>query len=245
MRLLFIRHGQSTNNAAFEAASVPPGLPPDAVAAEEPYADRVPDPALTALGGRQAEALAGALRSGRLPVRPTHLYASLTLRAVQTAWPLAEALGLPVVLHPQAHEVGGLHRREPSGERYAEPGFSVRELQKWCPAAVPRTADGATDPDLDVPWHGGFESLADALPRARGVLAGLRRAHRADDVVALVTHQYFGQFLLADLLGLSGPPWRRFRIDNTAHVAVTADGPHPILDWINRSDHLVLHEVTN
>ena len=64
-------------------------------------------------------------------------------------------------------------------------------------------------------------------------------------MVGLVSHQYFGQFVLAAVLGLGGPPWRRFRIDNTAHVAIDFVGAHPQIAWVNRCDHLAPCDVTN
>jgi 2,3-bisphosphoglycerate-dependent phosphoglycerate mutase len=233
MRLHLIRHGQSRNNAEFARTVGPRGLG---------YPGRVPDPELTALGHRQAATLADAVRAGRTPLSLTHLYSSLTVRAVQTVAPLADALDLPVVLRDDAYEVGGVHHHDLDADtRHPVPGRSVRELSAMCPSVV---APSAVDPD--VPWHGGFETVDDALPRARRLLADLCAAHAGtNDVVGLVSHQHFGQFVLAAVLGLGGPPWRRFRIDNTAHVAIDFSVAQPQIEWVNRSDHLSLCDVTN
>ncbi|WP_158220918.1 histidine phosphatase family protein [Kineosporia sp. R_H_3] len=248
MRLIFVRHGQSSNNAAYAASAGGAADTAAGKAAERDehsgwaYPGRVPDPPLTALGLRQAEALGGALRLGRAPFRPTHLYSSLTTRAAQTARPLAEAVGLPVVLRPDLHEVGGIHHYDPvTRTRQPREGATLAALQAVCPPAVP-------GPGVDpvVPWAGGFEGDdALALPRARALLTDLRAAHGPDDVVTLVTHQYFSQFLIAVLIGLESPPWQRFRVDNTAHVAVRLEGGAVSVDWVNRGDHLAAADVTN
>jgi 2,3-bisphosphoglycerate-dependent phosphoglycerate mutase len=233
MRLYLFRHGQSQNNAAFAGA-------PDGYRFGNP--GRVPDPELTPLGHRQAAALADAIRTGRLPVSLTRLYSSRTLRAVQTAAHLADALDLPVVLREDTHEVGGIHRQDPAtGTRHPQTGLSIRRLQDVCPRA---TAPAGIDPCL--PWHGGFESQDDAPARARQLLDDLSATHgNSGDVVGLVAHQHFGQFVLAAVLGIAGPPWPRFRIDNTAHVAIDLTRPTPEIHWVNRHDHLAPDDVSN
>jgi 2,3-bisphosphoglycerate-dependent phosphoglycerate mutase len=237
MRLYLIRHGQSANNAFFTANGAA-----HRTADTQGYPGRVPDPALTPQGHQQAAALAEAIRAGRTLLPLTHLYSSLTLRAVQTATYLADALDLPVRLRADLYEVGGVHRFDTAtGTRHAMAGHSIRQLKVGCPRAV-----ATADSDQDLPWHGGFETEDDALPRARRLLTDLRRIHGGStDAVGLVTHQHFGQFLLADVLGISGPPWRRFRIDNTAHVAIDFTRPDPEVHWVNRSDHLSPREVSN
>jgi 2,3-bisphosphoglycerate-dependent phosphoglycerate mutase len=233
MRIYLIRHGQSANNAVYAASG---GL----VAGG--YPGRVPDPTLTRQGHLQAACLAEAIRDSRVPLALTHLYCSLTLRAVQTVAYLADALELPVGLRDDLHEVGGIHRFDlADGSRHPVAGLSIRDLREVCPRVV-ATAEN----DQDRPWRGGFETEADALPRARRLLSFLQQTHgRTGDVVGLVTHQYFSQFLLAEVLGLTGPPWRRFRIDNTAHVAIDFTGPHPQVDWVNRCDHVHPDQVSN
>ena len=88
-------------------------------------------------------------------------------------------------------------------------------------------------------------SDADAQPRGLRLLSDLRAAHGPDDVVVLVSHQYFAQFLLAPLVGFSGPPWQRFRIDNTATVHLHLREDFARVAWVNRVDHLATEDVTN
>jgi len=83
--MILLRHGQSEFNLHFTATRRDPGIV---------------DPKLTPLGHTQAEAAATAL-SG---VGITRIMASPYTRALQTAAPLAAALGLPVTIHAQVRE---------------------------------------------------------------------------------------------------------------------------------------------
>ncbi len=85
MKLIIVRHGQSTNNA---------GQP------------RVPDPALTPLGQQQAKCTADALRTEH-PILST-LYCSPMLRALQTADPIRALYEEPVHILPDLCESGGM-----------------------------------------------------------------------------------------------------------------------------------------
>ena len=79
----------------------------------------------------------------------------------------------------------------------------------------------------------------------RRVLSDAWGMRAPDDVVVLVSHQYFAQFLLAPLVGFSGPPWQRFRIDNTAHAHLHLREDGARVAWVNRHDHLAPSDVTN
>ncbi|UNX53451.1 histidine phosphatase family protein [Georgenia sp. TF02-10] len=83
MRLILLRHGQTTSNVGNHLDTAPPG------------AD------LTELGRQQAAALPAALAGTGIEA----VYASDLARARQTAAPLAEALGLAVQVRPGLREV--------------------------------------------------------------------------------------------------------------------------------------------
>ncbi len=83
MRLILVRHGQSEANLGNVLETASPGTD------------------LTALGRQQAEALVS--RLAHEPIAAVH--ASDARRAVQTASPLAAALGLEVAIHPELQEV--------------------------------------------------------------------------------------------------------------------------------------------
>ncbi|MDO0911051.1 histidine phosphatase family protein [Streptomyces sp. DT2A-34] len=248
MQLILVRHGQSTNNvrlAEAMAAGLGRNQTDEQIAPDvSHYLGRVPDPPLSALGMRQAEALGRALLDERTPFTPTHLYASPTTRAVQTVRPLADAARRPVLLHPDAYEVGGIHVFDPPMRtRQARPGATLMELLQHCPAVE---APPGLFHSSDEPWSGGLETQDEqAVPRAQRLLARLREAHGPDDVVLVVTHQHFSQFVLAAVLGWDGPPWQRFRLDNTGHLSLRfGDGPASV-DWVNRVEHLNPEDISN
>ena len=100
MELFLIRHGQSANNALADPAL------------------RVEDPLLTPVGELQAERTAAYLaarrhlhadaRDGGRPIFD-RLYCSPMIRAMQTARPIARALGVPYEVWVEIHEIGGIY----------------------------------------------------------------------------------------------------------------------------------------
>lgn len=83
--MILLRHGQSEFNVHFTATRRDPGIR---------------DPQLTPLGHEQAEAAAQALRHEGI----TRILASPYTRALQTAAPIAQALGVPIVINPIVRE---------------------------------------------------------------------------------------------------------------------------------------------
>lgn len=177
-----MRHAQSESNRLW-AEGGPAGTPD-------------PDPPLSALGERQAVALARA--AGHLVWRPTHVYASVSERARATAAPLAAALGLPVLEHATLHEVGAPET----------PGQAAR--------------------------------------RAERLVVDLRARHQGHDVVVLVTHVWFGQFLLRSLMRAGDAAW--FTLHHTG-VCLVADAdpglPVPVeVGCLNSTAHLPAAWIT-
>ena len=84
-RMILLRHGQSEFNLHFTATRRDPGIE---------------DPRLTPLGQDQARAAADALADAGL----TRIIASPYTRALQTAAPVAERLGLPVMVTTAVRE---------------------------------------------------------------------------------------------------------------------------------------------
>ncbi|SMB78282.1 histidine phosphatase family protein [Deinococcus hopiensis] len=232
MKLLLIRHGQSRNNALERE----PG----------DLQDRLADPPLTELGQQQASRLADWAVRDDLFQRVTHLCTSLTTRAVQTAAPLAQTLGLKVRGLAQAYECGGL-TTGPAGGFTPVTGRDHGSLRNDCPALVwPEDLQGRA-------WDGGAEPWEHTrfTARAAHVTAVLRSLAGEADALALITHHDFAQHVLADLLGLPAPDGGAltFRLHNTgtAYIELRPDGPGPgtrLLHWINRTDHLTPDLVT-
>lgn len=125
--MILLRHGQSEFNRVFTATRRDPGIA---------------DPGLTPLGHQQARAAAAALAGDGL----RRIIVSPYTRALQTAAPIAEALGVPVHVNPVVRE------------RYA---FS-------CDIGSPRTELALTWPDhdltaLDEIWWPAMEEPAELV----------------------------------------------------------------------------------
>lgn len=207
MRFVLIRHGQSVNNLHYEQSG-------------NLLDGRHPDPPLTDLGHEQAAELGRALAEGALPWRLTALHCSLMARAIQTAHPVAEALGLPAQGHTELFECGGPYDVGADGETLvAHPGGSRAEL-----AAL---SDRVVLPERAAQhgwWAGPFEGdEASYAARAGRVVAELRARHPADAVLGLVTHGWFTQYLVRELLGITAMNgW--FEIHNTGITLIDDHG---------------------
>ena len=79
--MILLRHGQSEFNLLFTQTKRDPGIV---------------DPKLTPLGHEQAQAAAEALKGEKI----RRIIASPYTRALETAAPIARALGLPVIVNP-------------------------------------------------------------------------------------------------------------------------------------------------
>jgi broad specificity phosphatase PhoE len=180
MRLVMVRHAESTNNAHYAAGR---------------ENKRVPDPLLTSSGHHAAVQCAAALsqRFKGYPALPQCVVASPSARSVQTAAAIAETLQVPVSLDPMWIEGGGLYSVDAAQTRHPAAGRSPRQL-----GALVRMPLRTALPS-DVPWPGGFEAHEDIAKRA-----AIAAEHLSLDVDHLVvTHEWFAQFVLRRLLGLS------------------------------------------
>ena len=236
MRLLLVRHGESENNRIrAETGS---------------WAGRSPDPELTTLGHAQAGKLADFYLEQGLP-RPDVLLTSLMRRAVSTAAPLARAFDLPLQGNVLLHEVGGIYEAEDEGPHVVgvpRPGSAASTLLELSPHLVlPGEAD-------ETGWHRRpFEPPAQAWERACEVVAMLRQQYGdSDQLVAVVSHAWFSQYLIHALLGWKPAPDGRLSawlvIHNTGHTLIeleTGPGWPPALLWLNRHDHLPEDELTD
>ncbi|CAK9014613.1 unnamed protein product [Durusdinium trenchii] len=174
MHLLLVRHGQSENNLLEATHGAGAAF----------YCKRSVDPPLSKLGRRQAWLLGkrfGAqLKGSKQRVR---LLCSSMARAMQTAQPLAQTLGLSVLVHPDIHEVKGFFGNEQAL------GLGRAQIQEQYPGFVANL----------VPEKGqGSETCAEACIRANRVIQLLREWARGseEDVIVIVSHN--------DFLGLLG-----------------------------------------
>jgi len=133
MRLYFIRHGQSVNNAGWG----------------DPNFKDNHDPALTNIGIKQAQITASYLEQNQQITKKdiqneqnrhgfgiTRIYTSLMERAAHTASFTAQKLDIPFETWEQIHESGGIYKRgarkNPSGWR-AGPGRGMKRTFQRCP----------------------------------------------------------------------------------------------------------------
>ncbi len=207
MRLFFLRHGQSTTNARWDASGI-----------QLVYES---DPELTELGRSQVVAAASILST--LVKSPHQLYTSLMRRAAQSAMILSLKLNTPPRAEIELHEVGGLFSDDPNtGARtlHAGPG---------------RSAFGQLYPGLALPasfgeagwWHNPFEDGPARAARARRVwywLVSGRPTQEGDDVV-IVTHLGFFNEIMRVALGCAAGADAQtdFRLDNGAVTLLECD----------------------
>lgn len=202
MILHCIRHGESSFNAA---GRIQGQL----------------DPPLSELGLQQAQLLAQALK-----VRPiTAIYCSPLTRAVQTATPLAEQLGLPLVLDPRLQEIhAGVFQ-----------GLTWPEINDRFPADS--AGWKSHNPDFRVT---GGETRRELMARGVAVFQHLREQTHKE--MAVVTH---GGLLGAALQGLLEIPAARspFRFFNTGWNILAWES-EPRLVKLNDTTHLSALGVT-
>ena len=211
MQLFIVRHAQI---AYLDAA----GQPLDAVEA---------NPSLTALGRRQAEALAD--RLGRVGL--SALYCAPALRCVETAQAICAAAGVTGAIVPWLGEIGRFWedwRRRPVGGAAA---------LRCDPDPVATDWPEVADESGDLPAG----RLGAARARCRRALDLLLRAHRreADDRVCLCTHSQLAIFGLAPVLAGTPPAENhRFLLDHAALTHVQCDGRGNLFRRVNCSRHL-------
>ncbi len=235
MELLIIRHGQSANNVLDDDT------------------DRILDPPLTDLGRQQAERLAqfladssnsdpifnaGSGFSGNSGTHGiTHLYCSAMQRALQTAAPVSQALGLRPEIWLDVHEQGGMYLDQPEG-KVGFPGMTRAEILSTYPDYVlPETI-------TETGWYDaarGYEEIFTGAGRAIKVALELRR-RAADEYrdarIAIITHGTFIDLTLKALLGLLPNRTFFFSHYNTGITRVDITPKHLLLRYVNRVAHL-------
>ncbi len=243
MELYYIRHAQSTNNAAWSATG--------------DNKVRTQDPELTDIGLKQAEVTAEFLARADSGVEGwarqiqnrdgfalTHLHCSLMVRAVATGSVIASRLGLPLHAWVDWHEEGGLYLDdEAKGVRVGHPGFGRSYFtEKYPTLVVPETLG-------DEGWWGkGFEEDADRPARARKVLAELLERYGGTDArVGIVSHGGFYNHFLAAVYGLPGPALPAAHLMNNCALSrfvFDAARARPLIAYQNRADHLPTELLT-
>lgn len=200
MRLLLVRHGQSEGNAAGRLQG----------RSEYP---------LSELGREQARRLAR--RLSQQPNGIVVVYTSPQSRAAQTAGPLAQTLGAPLIADDRLceHDAGALT------------GLTMAEVQEQFPQ-VHAAWKADVDEWVSFPGAEGNERFRH---RIRQFLVEVAARHRDDQAVAVVSHGGTLAACLAEMVGL--PPQRRPPF-HFANASLT------IVDLSRRRPRLVLHNDT-
>jgi broad specificity phosphatase PhoE len=200
MLLILVRHGETESN-------------------RERLALGREDVPLNERGRRQAAALTASLAG----VPATAIYASPLRRAVETARPLAEALGLEVHVDEDLIEmaVGDLEGLSPQELSDRHGDF----LREWF-----STQAG----NLRMP---GGESLQDVQDRAWAAIERLRERH-PEETVVVVTHNFTIHAILCRALGLPLASFRRLRHDLAAKAFLELRDDRVIVISLNDTCHL-------
>lgn len=271
MILYLIRHAQSMNNYLADSFREQGGWANPEVL-QRYMLTREPEPPLSPIGFRQAELLAEYLKGAR-PKHPagiddipdeaelaaaveetpenrlgiTRIYVSPMLRALQTAQPVAQALGLRPRIWVDIHEHGGIFMRQPDGSSVGHPGLGRAEIQERFP-------DYELDPAIrdEGWWFGDEEDRPTCNARAVRVAETLHRwaEEHMEERIALISHGTFLDSLLKALLERL-PGWA-FHLShyNTGITRVDfttsyEDGrPFLVVRYTNRVDHLPPELIT-
>ena len=189
LRLILVRHAETDANVSLVLDSMPPGPP------------------LNELGLRQADELADALA-----VEPVAaVYASIALRAQQTARPVAERHGLTVDVTAGLHEVFLGDLEGTSGDESLTAFLTVAKA--WAAGELDRALPGG-------------ESALDAIGRFTDAIAGIRARHPHGVVIA-VTHGAVLQVAVPALAPNLAELGARPLVPNTGQVVLDQDDTTP------------------
>ncbi len=231
MKLYFIRHAQSGNNAIFDATGTEHG--------------RSEDPELSGLGLEQAEYLGQYFANNTDPLeknqRITHLYCSTMTRAIQTALEVGQGIGLTPIIWEDWHEIGGIWL-EQNGKQVGQAGKNRTQLEARFPSI------DFSQYKHDTGWWS-RETENNCTPRATRAWAGLLERHGGTkDQVAIVSHGHFYAHIMGQALGIevgTGKSW--FTLNNTAITRIDLcenDHNSTEIHYANRLVHLPLEKIS-
>jgi 2,3-bisphosphoglycerate-dependent phosphoglycerate mutase len=219
MQLLLIRHAQSANNAL-------------------PEEQRVEDPPLTAIGHRQAAALATWLMSIRLD----HMVASPFRRSLETAEHIRRQLSLVPQIWIDLHEQGGCYAGYEPHMYQGRPGMSQTQIAAEFPGY-------RIDPAIcEQGWWRcqPYESKEQARARAGRLIERTITEFAGRNVsVGYIVHADFKQLFLEELFASTDAVRTSWdSIYNTAVTAIQFQRGTPRLDTYNSTKHLSPDLVT-
>lgn len=182
---------------------------------------RLPDIHLNEHGREQAAALAESLQAA--PIRA--IYSSPLERAVETAEPLAKALGLAIQVRPglldtDVGEWEGLHLRK------------LRKLPLW---------KQVQELPSQVRFPGG-ESFLELQARLVTEFDSIRQAHKPKDTLAVVFHADPIKLVLAHFLGLTLDNFQRLSVSAGSVSILVAGKSGGMLAGLNLRPPFVLNK---
>jgi 2,3-bisphosphoglycerate-dependent phosphoglycerate mutase len=241
MRLFFIRHGQSQNNALW--------------AHNGTEIDRVSDPEITDIGHRQLQAtarfldfcLTSDISMGSDPSCGTEtgnviLFCSLMTRAIQSASIIAERLNLPVYAHLDIHESGGMYLDDlENGVRIGQRGLSKTEIDVKYPHVL---LPAGMNPEGW--WNRPFEEREMRRDRVSKVLSWLKGTYGSTtDTIILVSHAGFYNYFMREVLGMNHDAYNVwFEFFNGAATLFNFDEENINVFYSNRFDFMPMDIVT-
>jgi 2,3-bisphosphoglycerate-dependent phosphoglycerate mutase len=241
MRLFFIRHGQSTNNALWARMGT--------------EIDRVPDPEITDIGRRQLQSTAnfldfcltsdmsmGSDPSCGAETGNVILFCSMMTRAIQSATIIAERLQLPVYAHLDIHESGGIYRDDfEGGTRIGEKGLSKAEVNEMYPHVLLPAGMNAGGW-----WNRPFEERELRPARVARVLKWLSETYSSTtDTIILVSHAGFYNYFMRQVLGMNHDDYSVwFEFFNGAATLLNFDNGNINIFYSNRFDFMPMDIVT-
>lgn len=184
---------------------------------EEVFRGRI-DVELSQRGREQARLLSEALRAG--PIEG--VYSSPLCRAAETARPLADALGLDVVVDERLIDMS-------FGEWEGRPRAEVER------ADAARYRTWLAEPQMFCAPGG--ESLAAVVARAWPTLGEIAARHR-DGCGVVVSHRVVCKLLLCAALGAGEAAFWRVRLDTASISRLHTSGDHWVVTSLNDTHHL-------
>lgn len=252
MRFYFIRHAQSADNQ-FVVDNKDKGV--NSTSLDQSWLNRQADPELTATGQRQAQALNQFLMEKNEQASAkgvyldpyhddfnfTHLYASLMVRAMETAGAVGDALHLTPAVWEDLHETGGIW--EPDLETDKPVGSSGKNrayFQNRFPhfALPDRLGDEGW-------WNRPLETGSECKKRAQRFCHDLMERHGGtEDRIGVVSHGLFYSFVMKALLKVPSGSKVMFAINNAAMTRIDFSENSARVIYQNRSDYFPQDLIT-
>jgi len=242
MKIYFIRHGQSENNALYTQTGSSIG--------------RKADPRLTSLGKNQARLLSRHLSkkqkfNGNIEwdeYQITRIYTSLMLRAVETASHLAKELRVKFYGRLDLHEWGGMYLDDPeTGQPCGLPGSDKNYFESNFDNLI--LPEGVTGLGW---WNRPYETRDETKIRAKKLVRDILEIHAGENAgIVLISHGGFYNNFLAALMNEFGKDFSFqeengvwFALNNTGVSRFDIEGDTISVIYHNRVDFLEPDQVT-